>query len=119
MRSILTGWWSWLVAIWAGLLVLAAASAGLGNDDSNVWGWVAFALVVLAFAAADVRALMIRSRAPRVAAWLLVVGVGLPGIGFFWLLFIPTALAIVILVGGVRTGEISFTGAKPAIADGN
>lgn len=109
MSSILTGWWSWLVAMWAGALVLLAVTAPFGGD---LFAGVIFALVMLVMAGVVLRALVIRHRAPRAAAWLLVLGVGLPGIGFFWLLFIPTALAVFILVSGVVTGEISFTAAR-------
>ncbi len=59
-------------------------------------------------------ALIVRRKRVRLAAWLLVVGVGLPGIGFSWLVFIPIAIALVIIVTGVTTGEVTFRRHEPA-----
>ena len=78
---------------------------------------VIFAVVFLGLAAATAAALVLRRNAPRLAAWLLVVGVGLPGlpgIGSGWML-IPTVIALVIIVGGLTTGEVSFE--RPDLAD--
>ncbi len=110
MRSVITGWWSWLVAIWALALLAISAIALFGDDsDEGVAHRVAFTLIFLGFAAATTAALVVRRKAPRLAAWLLVVGVGLPGLpGFSVWMFIPTAIALVIIVGGVTTGEIRF-----------
>ena len=112
MRSVITGWWSWLVATWALAALAVSVIAVFGDDgDEGVAHRIAFALIFLGFAAATAAALVVRSRAPRLAAWLLIVGVGLPGLPSFAspsMLFIPTAIALVIIVGGVTTGEIRF-----------
>ncbi len=117
MRSVITGWWSWLVANWALALVAVSVIAAFGDDgDEGVAHRVAFALIFLGFAAVTAAALVVRRKAPRLAAWLLVVGVGLPGlpgIGSIWM-SIPTAIALVIIVGGVRTGEVRFRQPEPA-----
>ncbi len=111
MGSVITGWWSWLVAIWTVALFAISVIALFGDSgDEGVVHRIAFALVFLGFAAVTAAALVVRRKAPRLAAWLLVVGVGLPGlpgIGSVWLL-IPTAVALVIIVGGVTTGEVRF-----------
>ena len=111
MRSVITGWWSWLVAIWALALFAFSVIALLGDDGGEGVGHrIAFALVFLGFAAATGAALVVRPKAPRLAAWLLIVGVGLPGlpgIGSIWM-SIPAAIALVIIVGGVTTGEVRF-----------
>jgi uncharacterized membrane protein YhaH (DUF805 family) len=117
MGSVFTGWWSWLVALWALAAFTFSVIALLGDDgDEEVVYRVAFALVLLGLAAVTAAALVVRRKAPRLAAWLLIVGVGLPGlpgIGSVWML-IPTAIALVIIVGGVITGEIRFTRPKRA-----
>ncbi len=116
MRSVITGWWSWLVAVWAFALFAISVIALFGDDgDEGIAHRVAFALIFLGFAAATAAALVVRRRAPRLAAWLLIVGVGLPGLpGFSVWMFIPTAIALVIIVGGVTTGEIRFRRPEPA-----
>ncbi len=116
MRSVITGWWSWLVAIWAFALLAIFVIALLGDDgDEGVAHRVAFALIFLGFAAVTAGALVVRRKAPRLAAWLLIVGVGLPGLpGFSAWQFIPTAIALVIIVGGVRAGEVTFRRPEPA-----
>ncbi len=112
MGSVIRGWWSWLVALWTVALLAISVIALFGDDgDEGVVHRVAFTLIFLGFAAATAAALVARRKAPRLAAWLLIVGVGLPGlpgIGSVWM-FIPTAIALVIIVGGVKTGEIRFT----------
>ena len=112
MRSVITGWWSWLVATSALALFAISVIAAFEDDgDEGVAHRVAFALIFLGFAAATTAALVVRRKAPRLAAWLLIVGVGLPGLPSFAspsMLFIPTAIALVIIVGGVRTGEVTF-----------
>ncbi len=117
MGSVITGWWSWLVAIVAFAYFAIFLIALFGDDgDEGVGHRVAFALIFLGFAAVTAAALIVRRKAPRLAAWLLIVGVGLPGlpgIGSVWM-FIPTAIALVIIVGGVTTGEIRFGRPKPA-----
>ena len=117
MGTVITGWWSWLVAIWVAALLFISVS-NLFADES-VLGRVAGVLVFLGFAAVAGAGLVARRSAPRVAAWLLVVGVGLPGIGFFWALFIPTAIALLIIVSGVTTGEITFRRLVVAAIDGS
>jgi uncharacterized membrane protein YhaH (DUF805 family) len=111
MRSVITGWWSWLVAIWAvALFAISVIALFADEGDEGVVHRIAFTLVLLGLAAVTAAALVVRRKAPRLAAWLLVVGVGLPGlpgIGSVWLL-IPTAVALVIIVGGVTTGEVRF-----------
>ena len=106
MGSVITGWWSWLVAIWTVALLFISVAAGF-SDESDL-GRVAGALVILGFAAAAGSGLVVRRNAPRLAAWLLVVGVGLAGAWFFWALLIPTAIALFVMVSGVRTDEIRF-----------
>jgi uncharacterized membrane protein YhaH (DUF805 family) len=111
MGSVFTGWWSWLVALWTVALLAISVIALFGDDgDEGVVHRIVFALVFLGFAAATAAALVVRRKAPRLAAWLLIVGVGLPGLPgpSVWML-IPTAIALVIIVGGVKTGEIRFT----------
>ena len=109
MGSVFSGWWSSLVAIWTAALVFISVTALFGEaEDRGLLARVALALVMLGFAAVTAAALVVRRRTPKLAAWLLAVGVGLPGIGFFWMLFIPTAIALVIIVGGVTTGEVTF-----------
>ena len=112
MGSVITGWWSGLVAIWASALFALSVIALFGDEgDDGVFGKVLFAFVFLVFAAATAGALVVRRKAPTLAAWLLVVGVGLPGMPSFAspsMLFIPTAVALVIIVGGVTTGEVTF-----------
>ena len=119
MRSVITGWWSWLVATSALALFAISVIAAFEDDgDEGVAHRVAFALIFLGFAAATTAALVVRRKAPRLAAWLLIVGVGLPGLpGFSVWMFIPTAIALVIIVGGVRTGEIRFRRLEPAGAE--
>ncbi|MEE9298499.1 MAG: hypothetical protein V3V29_05630 [Acidimicrobiia bacterium] len=116
MRSVITGWWSWLVATWASASFAISVIALFGDDgDEGIAHRVAFALIFLGFAAATAAALVVRRRAPRLAAWLLIVGVGLPGLpGFSVWMFVPTAIALVIIVGGVTTGEIRFRRPEPA-----
>ena len=118
MGSVMTGWWSWLVAIWTGLLlvlsVLFLFEEGEGSPRTFA-GRAGLSLIFLGIAAVAGTGLIVRLKAPRLAAWLLVVGVGLPGAGFFWALFIPTAIALFILVSGVKTGEISFR--QPELAN--
>ncbi len=116
MRSVITGWWSWLVAIWALAALAISVIALFGDDGDDGAHRVAFALIFLGFASLTATALVVRRKAPRLAAWLLVVGVGLPGlpgIGSIWM-SIPTAIALVIIVGGVRTGEVRFRQPEPA-----
>jgi len=117
MRSVITGWWSWLVATWATASFAVFLIALFGDDGGEgVAHRVAFALIFLGFAAVTAVALVVRRKAPRLAAWLLVGGVGLPGlpgIGSIWM-SIPTAIALVIIVGGVTTGEIRFRRPEPA-----
>ncbi len=114
MGSVFTGWWSWLVAIWAVVLLAISvfAALGVGVEGDEGVERVVFALAFLGFAALTATALVVRHKAPRLAAWLLVVGVGpmaLPGgSGSVWML-IPTAIALVIIIGGLATGEIRFT----------
>ena len=82
-----------------------------------LWPRSFFALVFLGLAAVTAAALVVRRRAPRLAAWLLVIGVGLPGLpspGSARALFIPTAIALVIIVSGVTTGEVRFR--RPELA---
>ncbi len=104
------------MALWAGVLLAIAVIAVFGGDEGVVHG-VVMALVLFGLAAVTVTALVVRRKAPRVAAWLLVAGVGpmaLPGgSGSFWM-SIPTVIALVILVGGVITGEIRFRRPKRA-----
>ena len=116
MRSVITGWWSWLVAISAVALFAISVIALFGVDgDEGVAHRVAFALIFLGFAAVTAAALVVRRKAPRLAAWLLIVGVGLPGLpGFYIWSLISTAIALVIIVGGVTTGEIRFRRSEPA-----
>lgn len=117
MSSAINGWWSFLVAIWTGLLVALAVSILFEDGEGSPRTFAAKAvisLIMLAIAAAAGVGLVIRFKAPRLAAWLLVVGVGLPGLGFWWALFIPTAIAAFILIGGVATREISFRQTRPA-----
>ena len=114
MGSVITGWWSWLVAIWTAALLFISVGS-LFTDESDL-GRVVGALVILGFAAAAGGGLVVRRKAPRLAAWLLVVGVGLAGAWFFWAVFIPPAIALFIMVSGVRTGEISFK--RPELVGG-
>ncbi len=99
------------MATWTVALFAISVIALFGDDgDEGVIHRVAFALIFLGFAAVTAAALVVRRKAPRLAAWLLIVGVGLPGlpgIGSVWM-FIPTAIALVIIVGGVTTGEVRF-----------
>ena len=115
MGSVFTGWWSWLVAIWVLAAFTISVIAVFGDDgDEGVVHRVVFALIFLGFAAVTAAALVVRRKAPRLAAWLLIVGVGLPGLpgfGSVWML-IPTAIALIIIIGGVTTGEIRFTRPK-------
>ncbi len=110
MRSVITGWWSWLVAISALALFAISVIALFGDDgDEGIAHKVVFALIFLGFAAATATALVVRRKAPRLAAWLLIVGVGLSGLpGFSVWQLIPAAIALVIIVGGVTTGEVRF-----------
>jgi hypothetical protein len=116
IKGIITGWWSWLVALWALALFAIAVIALFGGDEGVVHG-VVMALVLFGLAAVTATALVVRRKAPRLAAWLLVAGVGpmaLPGgSASIWML-IPTAIALVIIVGGVITGEMSFRRPKQA-----
>ncbi len=115
MGSIINGWWAWLVAIWTGLLGALAVSVLFEDGEGSPRTFAAKAvisLIMLAIAAAAGAGLVIRVQAPRLAAWLLVVGVGLPGLGFWWALFIPTAIAAFILISGAATKEISFSQRK-------
>ncbi len=111
MGAVITGWWSWLVATWtSALLVLSVLflfAEGEGSPRTFA-GRAGLSLIFLGIAAVAGTGLVVRRKAPRLAAWLLVVGIGLPGAGFFWALFIPTAIALFILVSDVKTGEISF-----------
>ncbi len=111
MGSVITGWWSWLVATWTGALlvlsVLFLFAEGEGSPRTFA-GRAGLSLIFLGIAAVAGTGLVVRRKAPSLAAWLLVVGIGLPGAGFFWALFIPTAIALFILVSDVKTGEISF-----------
>lgn len=113
MGSIVSGWWSWLVATWGALLALGAFSTLFG--DESLGARIAFGLAMAALAAMTAVALVIRRVRPRLAASLLVVGLGLPGVGFFWLFFIPPVLAIVLLVSGVVTREIGFRRLDPVV----
>ncbi len=108
--SVITGWWSWLVAIWAFASFAISVIALFGDDgDEGVVHRVALALIFLGFAAATATALVVRRKAPRLAVWLLIVGVGLPGLpGFSVWQLIPAAIALVIIVGGVTTDEVRF-----------
>ncbi len=116
MGSVITGWWSWLVATWTGLLfilsVLSLFEEGEGSPRTFA-GRAGLSLILLGITAVAGTGLVVRRQAPRLAAWLLVVGVGLPGVGFFWALFIPTAIALFIMVSGVTTGEIRFKRREP------
>lgn len=117
MGSVITGWWSWLVATWTGLLLILSVLPLFQEGEGaarTLAGRAGFSLFFLALTAAVGTGLVIRRKAPRLAAWLLVIGVGLPGAGFFWALFIPTAIALFIMVSGVTTGEIRFK--RPELA---
>ena len=111
MGSVITGWWSWLVATWTGLLLILSVlflfEEGEGSPRTFA-GRAGLSLIFLGITAVAGTGLVVRRKSPRLAAWLLVVGVGLPGAGFFWALFIPTAIALFIMVSGVTTGEIRF-----------
>lgn len=111
MGSVITGRWSWLVAIWTSLLLvlslLALFEEGEGSPRTLA-GRVGLSLVFLGITAVAGAGLVVRLKAPRLAAWLLVVGVGLLGVGFYWALLIPTAIALFIMISGVSTGEIRF-----------
>ncbi len=112
MGSVFTGWWSWLVALWA-LAFFTFAVIALFSDEGDEGDVERFAFIFVLFglAAVTAAALVVRRKAPRLAAWLLIVGVGLPGlpsVGSVRML-IPTAIALVIIIGGVKTGEIRFT----------
>ena len=110
MGSVITGWWSWLVATWTALLlilsVLPLFQEGEGSARTFA-GRAGLSLIFLGFTAVAGTGLVVRRKAPRLAAWLLVVGVGLPGVGFYWALF-PIPFALFIMVSGVTTGEIRF-----------
>ena len=111
MGSIITGWWSWLVAVWTGLLLVFSVLFLFDQGKEAPRTFLArlgLSLIFLGITTVAGAGLVLRSKAPRLAAWLLVIGVGLPGAAFWWALFIPTAIALFIMVSGVTTGEISF-----------
>ena len=119
MGSVITGWWSRLVAIWTGVYIIFSITALFDRGEyaaRTFAGRAGQGLIILGFAAAAGAGLVVRRKAPRLAAWLLVVGVGLAGAWFFWALLIPPAIALFIMVSGVRTDEISFK--RPELAGG-
>ena len=119
MGSVITGWWSWLVAIWTGLLLVFSVIALFDRGEYSprtVAARAGLSLIFLGIAAVAGAGLVVRRKAPRLAAWLLVVGVGLSGAWFSWALFIPPAIALFVMVSGVRTGEIRFK--RPELVGG-
>ena len=113
MRSVLTGWWSWLVALF-GTALAAFAILGFFIADEADDGRVAGSIIGIVLAVMIGVGLVVRQGSPRLGAWLIVIGVVATGIGFFWLLFIPTVLAALIVISGFTTEEISLVKPKPA-----
>ena len=104
MRSMITGWWSWLVVFWTAA-VFGLAVVSLFEDDGTLAG----SLFMAAIGGATAAGFVLRKTHPRLGAGLLVASVGFLGAGFFWALLIPTALALIIIVGGLAKGEITFS----------
>lgn len=107
MRSMITGWWSWLVVFWTAA-VFALAVVSLFEEEGTLAG----SLFMAAIGGATAAGFLVRRTSPRLGAGLLISSVGFLGAGLFWALFIPTALALIIIVGGLATGEITFS--RPA-----
>ena len=64
LRSVLNGLWAWALLFWAAVFIGLVGVESLVSDEGSLAG----VIILLAFAAISFGALVVRVRAPRVAA---------------------------------------------------
>lgn len=85
-----------------------AAAIALETDDTTsgrTTGGVVFGLCAVAILVG--LWLLREGRATPVANTLIVIGSLFPGVSFFWMLLLPTALAVVVIYSGVIKGGLA------------
>lgn len=103
-------WWS-PTAMIIGLLTTSMAFVGLGFGDTDDGGgatamrWMVAGLAILA-------GLAVRHRHPLTGSWSIVVG----GIGLASADLIGIPFAVVLIAGGLKTGNLVLAGTDPKIA---
>ena len=112
IRNTLTNWWGVLTAALGGLVLVAAlAVLGVGVEDGDgllvtlsAGGALSGALVLAGLAA--------KARRPRVASWMIVVGIIGSALLAGWLVL----LGAIVLAGGVWTGNLQLSeGGRTAV----